>query len=172
MVNEKLRFRLRLALWVITGLVVIAVLVAGVFYIQRGAHLELKGRILKVRTLATDENSSVAIIDFRITNVADYPWVVRSVNVSITDADGFLVEGSTVADSDVTRLFDYFPLLGQKYNDSLIIRTRVPPRQTLDRMIGARFEIPENKLAHRKDLVIRIEEVDGAASEIREGGAH
>ncbi len=169
--NDKLRFRLRMALWVTAGLAVVAALVAGVFYIQRGAHLELTGRILKVRTLATDENSSVALIDFRITNIADYAWVVRSVTVSITDADGYLVEGSTVADSDVARLFDYFPLLGQKYNDSLIIRTRIPPRQTMDRMIGARFEIPESKLVRRKDLVIRIEEVDGAASEIREASA-
>ncbi len=160
--------RIRLLLFALIGLAAVAGAVAWIFYIQRGAHMQLAGSILKVRTLATDENSSVALIDFRVTNLADYPWMVRSVTVSVIDGEGFLVEGSTIADTDAARLFEYFPLLGQKYNESLIYRSRIPPRQTVDRMIGARFEVPEAQILARKNLTIRVEEVDRGASEIVE----
>ena len=160
--------RIRILLFALVGLAAVAATVAWVFHIQRGAHMELSGSILKVRTLATDENSSVALIDFRITNVADYQWMVRSVAVSVIDGQGYLVEGSTISDSDAARLFDYYPLLGQKYNDSLTIRSRIQPRQTVDRMIGVRFEIPEAQVLSRKNLKIRVEEVDRGASEIEE----
>jgi hypothetical protein len=129
----------------------------------------LQGSVSKVRTVATDDNSSVAIVDFRFVNVADYLWMVRKVDVSVTDAQGFTVPGSTVSEVDAARLFEYFPLLGQKFNDSLVARTRLEPHRTMDRMIAAKFEIPEAQLQARKGLRIRIEDVDGAVSEIAEG---
>jgi hypothetical protein len=160
--------RLRLLVYVLAGVAVVAAAVAWIFYLQRGAHMELKGSILKVRTLATDENSSVAIVDFRVTNVADYVWLVRSVDVSVTDGQGRVEEGSTIADVDAARLFEYYPLLGQKYNSSLTPRTKIQPHETMDRMIGVRFEIPEGELEARKNLTIRVVEVDGGVSEIQE----
>jgi hypothetical protein len=161
--------RLRLVVFVLLGVALAGAGVAWVFYAQRGAHLVLQGSVSKVRTVATDENSSVAIVDFRFVNVADYLWMVRKVDVSVTDAQGYTVPGSTVSEVDAARLFEYFPLLGQKYNDSLIARTRLEPHRTLDRMIAAKFEIPEAQLQARKGLRIRIEDVDGAVSEIAEG---
>jgi hypothetical protein len=104
-------------------------------------------------------------------NVADYRWVIRKVDVSVTDAQGHTVPGSTVSEVDAARLFEYFPLLGQKFNDSLVARARLDPHRTLDRMIAAKFEIPEAQLQARKGLSIRIEDVDGAVSEITEGAA-
>jgi hypothetical protein len=163
--------RLRLLIYVLAGIAVVAVAVSGVFFLQRDAHMEIRGAILKVRTLSTEENSSVALIDFRCTNPADYPWVVRSVEVSLTDAKGELLEGITVSDADAARLFEYFPLVGQKFNDSLIARTRIPARQTIDRMIAARFEISEKALRARRSLRIRVEDVDGPVSEIVEEGS-
>jgi hypothetical protein len=161
--------RLRLAVFVLLGLAVAGTGVALVFYAQRGAHLVIQGSVSKVRTVATDENGSVAIVDFRFANVADYRWVVRKVDVSVTDAQGYTVPGSTVSEVDAARLFEYFPLLGQKFNDSLLARARLEPHQIVDRMIAARFEIPEAQLQARKSLRIRIEDVDGAVSEISEG---
>jgi hypothetical protein len=162
--------RLRLLIYVLAGIAVVAAAVTWVFFLQRGAHLDLPGAILKVRTVSTEENSSVALIDFRCTNSADYPWVIRSVEVSLTDAQGELLNGSTVSDADATRLFEYFPLIGQKFNDSLVARTRIPPRRTIDRMIAARFEISEKALRARRSLRVRVEDVDGPVSEIVEGG--
>lgn len=161
--------RLRLLGFVLVGLAIVGAAVAWVFYAQRGAHLVLQGSVSKVRTVATDENGSVAIVDFRFVNVADYRWVIRKVDVSVTDAQGYTVPGSTVSEVDATRLFEYFPLLGQKYNDSLVARARLEPHQTIDRMIAAKFDIPEAQLQARKGLSIRIEDVDGAVSEITEG---
>jgi hypothetical protein len=163
--------RLRLLIYVLLGVALVGTGVALVFYAQRGAQLVLQGSVSKVRTVAIDENSSVAIVDFRFMNVADYRWVVRKVDVSVTDAQGYTVPGSTVSEVDAARLFEFFPLLGQKFNDSLVARARLEPHRAVDRMIAAKFEIPEAQLQARKGLSIRIEDVDGAVSEISEGAA-
>jgi hypothetical protein len=150
------------------GLAVIAIAVAGVFWMQRGAHVELKGSILKVRTIALDETSSLAVLDFRFANPSDVPFVVRSVDVTMVGKDGSTASGVTVSEVDAKRLFEYYPVLGQKFNNSLLMRDKVPPRQTEDRMIAARFEVPLEKLDARRTLRVRIEDVDGPVSELVE----
>lgn len=154
--------------YMLAGLIAIAVAVAGIFYLQRGAHIRLDGAILKVRTLPADERSSVVIIDFRFVNPADYPFIVRRVDVSVEDRHGNVWEGSTISDVDAQRLFEYYPILGQRYNESLVMRTRIEPRQSMDRMLAARFEIPEAELEARHGLRIQVAEVDGAYTEIVE----
>ena len=57
----------------------IAVAVGGILYMQRGAHMGVPGQILKVRTAPLDDNSSVAVIDFRFVNPADVVFVVHTV---------------------------------------------------------------------------------------------
>jgi hypothetical protein len=153
---------------VVIGLVVVVCAVAGVFFMQREAHIELRGSILKVRTQAMDENSAVAVVDFRFVNPSKYPFVVRQVDVSIEDKDGKAIEGSPVSEMDAQRLFQYFPQLGQKFNDSLLMRNKIPPRQSMDRMIVARFEVPEAALQSRKRVMVRVVDLDGPTSEIQE----
>ncbi len=150
------------------GLAVVVVAIGAVLFMQRGAHIELKGSILKVRTAAMDDSSSVAVVDFRFANPASYPFVVRSVDVSIIGADGNVYQGKPVSEVDAQRLFQFYKLLGQKYNDSLLMRDKIGARRTEDRMIAARFEIPERLLSARKNLKIRIEDVDGPVSELAE----
>lgn len=135
---------------------------------QRGAQVGLKGAILKVRTQAMDEASSVAVIDFRFVNPSDYPFIVRNVSVSFEDKAGKSYEGTAISDSDTRRLFEYYPLLGQKFNDTLLMRNKIAPRESLDRMIAVRFEAPEQQLNDRKKLTLRIEDVDGPVSELKE----
>jgi hypothetical protein len=151
----------------IAVLVVVAV-VGGVFYVQRGAHVELQGKILKVRTAPLDENSSVAVLDFRFTNIADYPFAVREVTVALEDSSGNRIQGTTIAETDAQHLMEALPLLGQKYNPSLIVRDKIPGHASQDRMIAARFDIPEAQIEKRRQLTIRIEDVDGPVSEIKE----
>jgi len=136
---------------------------------QRGAHIELKGSILKVRTQAMDENSSVAVVDFRFVNPSNYPFVVKEVVVTMEDKDGKPLEGAVVSELDARRLFEYYPLLGQKYNDSLLMRDKIAGRQMMDKMIVARFEVPESTLQSRKKLTVRIVDVDGPEAELQEG---
>jgi len=151
------------------GLGVVACAIVGVLYMQRGAHTELKGAVLKVRTQAMDEKSAVAVVDFRFANPAKYPFVVRQVDVSVEDKEGKRLEGSAVSDLDARRLFEYYPQLGQKFNDTLMMRNKIPPGQSMDRMITARFEVPEAELQSRKKLIVRIVDLDGASSELQEG---
>ena len=150
------------------GLVVVVIAVAGVLYMQRGAVIELKGSILKVRTMGMDDGSSLAVADFRFVNPSNYPFVVKEVIVSIEDKTGKTVEGSTVSELDSRRLFENYPLLGPKYNDALIVRNKIPSHQSWDRMIVARFEIPESELESRKKLIVHVADVDGPASDLQE----
>ena len=151
-----------------SGLVVVAIAVVWIFYIQRGAHVEPRGKILKVRTLATDENSSVAVIDFRVDNASDVLVVVGDVTATVEEPGGKIAEGAVASEMDAQRLFQYYPILGQKYLDTLKMHDRLQPRQVLDRMIAVRFEIPQARLDARKNLKLRVEDVDGPAGEISE----
>jgi vancomycin resistance protein YoaR len=158
----------RLVLPILIGVVVVIAAVASLLYVQRGAHIELRGEILKVRTHELDAASSIAVVDFRFRNPADYPFIVRTVDVSIELKDGRTVEGQVVAEADTERVFQALPLLGQKYNRSLLAKDRVNARESLDRMIAARFEVPVSMLQERRQLSIRIEDVDGPVSTLLE----
>jgi len=147
------------------GLGVIAIVVAGILYMQRGAHLAPEGSIQKVRTQPLDENSSVAVIDFRIENSSDYALIVRQVSVTMEAKDGKIYEGAVASAVDTKNLFQYFPLLGQQYNDTMVIRDKIPPHQRIDRMVAARFGFPEKQLEDRK-LTVTVEDVDGPAAVI------
>ena len=60
-------------------------------------------------------------------------------------------------------------MLGEKYNPTLIVNDEVAPRSTLDRMVAARFEMPDATLQGRKRFVVRITEKNrGEAFEISE----
>lgn len=150
------------------GLVVVLIAVGFILYLQRGAHVELKGAILKVRTMGMEDNSSLAVVDFRFANSSDYPFVVRSVDVTATGVDGQNYSSTPVSEVDARRIFEYYPVLGQKYNTTLVTRDRIPGKHSEDRMIVARFELPVTQLDARKNLKIRIEDVDGPVSELVE----
>lgn len=150
------------------GLVGAGLLVAFVFWLQRGAHIQLKGSVLKVRTLSLEPASTIAVLDFRITNPADYEFVIGRVEVFLEDGAGQRVQAENVAEVDAKRLFEYYPILGQKYNETLLMRKRVPGRQTWDRMICVRVPAPEAEVLRRKQFVVRMEDVDGPVAEIGE----
>ena len=150
------------------GLAVIAVLIAGIFYMQRGSHIDLHGKFLKVRTAPLDEHSSVVVIDYRIENPADFKFMAQAVTVTMEDKNGNGTQGQTASEPDARQLFANVPLLGEKYNESFKARDFVAPHSTADRMVAARFEVPEAQLQERKRFVVRIDEIDGAVVEFAE----
>ncbi len=154
--------------WGGVGIIAILAAVAVVLFVQRGAHLDLPGQFLKVRTAPLSDDASLVAIDFRVRNVSDYPAVVRNVVVYAEDKNGARLAGKTIADPDVKRLFDQLPILGQKFNKSLILEDSIPGKATWDRMIAATFDVPEAKLGDRKRFVVAIEEIDGKIFEIVE----
>ena len=150
------------------GVVCIALAALWVVHMQRGAYIDLPGKVLKVRIAPLDEESSVAVVDFRVSNPADYPFVIRKVTMALEDSAGNESEGQTVSEVDARQLFQVIPLLGQKFNDTLLMRDSIPPHTSWDRMVAARFEVSESKLEVRKRLVVRIEEVDGKVFDLSE----
>jgi hypothetical protein len=150
------------------GVVVVAVAVGAILFSQRNAAVGITGNVLKVRTAPLDEKSSVAVVDFRFTNPSDVNFVVGAVTVAMEDPKGGWVDGQTISEVDAKRMFEMLPLLGQKFNDTLVMREKFPSRMSADRMVAARFEIPEEQLTARKRFLVKIEEVDGKISEISE----
>ena len=150
------------------GLAIIALVVGGIFLMQRGDRIELPGKILKVRTAPLDEDSSIAVIDFRITNPSNILFEVRTVIVEMDDNQGKSYLGQSVSEMDAQRLFEGLPVLGQKFNPTLIMRERLGTHGSADRMIAARFQAPITAIDGRKRFIVRIEEVDGKSFEYAE----
>ena len=71
-------------------------------------------------------------------------------------------------ESDAKRLFAYYPVLGKKYNPNLMIRQKINPGETIDRMVSVRFPGTEESFQKRKRLRIIVRDVDGAKTEIVE----
>jgi hypothetical protein len=155
------------AITFVIGLLVIGGVVWAVFYKQAGAHIDPKGSILKVRTLKLADNSSAAVAEVRLTNDADYPLVVRTIEMSAVTGKGDL-PGNIVAELDVKELFKYYPLLGEQYNPVLKAREKVPPHSSIDREVCAQFTIPVDQLDSRKDLIVKVEDITGPTAEMHE----
>jgi hypothetical protein len=155
--------------WFVLG-IAIAIVAAGLIslYYFDPSRAVVNGSVLKVRSQAVDDSSCLVVVDFRFINNSNSVVQVRSVGVAITDQAGKAIEGEPLSDMDAERLMQYFPMLGQKYNQTLLMRTKIEPHQSMDRMIAARFAIPESQFAARKKLMVRIEDWGGPVSEIQE----
>jgi hypothetical protein len=147
------------------GLGVIALAVGAIFYMQRGDRIDLPGKILKVRTAALDDESSIAVVDFRISNPSDILFEVRTVSAQVEGPDGKISEGQISSDSDAARVMEAVPVLGEKYNKTLMVKERIGAHGAADRMVAVRFPVPLDKLDTRKRLTVRVEEVDGKVFE-------
>jgi hypothetical protein len=143
------------------GLVVVGVLLFGGLFSTRKAHVNLDGKILKVRTMPTDDKNSIVVVDFRLANDSNIPFVANEAFIYVTGPDGKEVEGVTVARRDMDRVFQYYKLLGPKYNEALIIKDRVKPGEKMDRMVAAAMPVPESDVTNRKALKLRLVDIDG-----------
>ncbi|SRR5579871_5368245 len=143
------------------GVLLIGIAIYAVFYTHKGAHLELKGEILKVRTGALSDNDCIAVLDFRVENISDVPFVVRQVEVTVDKQDGTTAESVTVSKIDLHQLFQFNRFLGDQYNDSLSIKDKILPHQRVDRMVAARFDMPNKDLEAAKAIHLSIQDLDG-----------
>ena len=160
-------------IFLIVGLGIVGVLISGVFMGTKSSHLELTGKILKVRTLAlSGGKASLVVIDFRVKNPSAVPFVVSNVEIRLEPSSGTgagaEITGSEVSKADIASVFEQDKLIGPQFNDVLTLQSRIPPQTTQDRMVGARFELPESAIGQRKSIRLHIEDVDGTAAEIGE----
>ena len=149
------------------GLAVVGAVIFFTLAGTKGAHLVLEGHVLKVRTMPADENSTVVIVDFRVTNPSDVPFVVQNAEIQVDTTAGDTLTGVGVSKVDMDRYFQYNKLIGPKYNDMLSIPDKIMPHQTIDRMVAARVDLPEPQLNARKALRVRITEIDGLVQDIQ-----
>lgn len=143
------------------GVVVIVAAVFTILYTHKGAHLELKGEILKIRTGALSDRDSIAILDFRVENISDVPFVVRQVVVTADQPDGSTAESVMISKMDLHQLFQFNRFLGDQYNDSLSLKDTIPPHGKVDRMVAARFDLPHNVLESVKTIHLSVQDLDG-----------
>jgi len=149
----------------VIGLIAVAVAVGGILYMQRGAHMGLTGP-MTIRTLATDKDTSLALVNLHITNPADYEFEVHNVTVTLeTNAGEFPTE--IVSRTDAQRLFDTMPEAGP-FHPPLYTKAIIPAHSTGDYTVVAQYSRPERFLKDRKRFVVRIEEINGKVAEFSE----
>jgi hypothetical protein len=151
----------RLLIFFGVGVVAVVIAVVVILTANKGAHLQLQGKILKVRTGALGEGNSIAVMDFRVDNPSDKPFVVRIVEISLEKKDGTMEDGVTVSKSDLKQLFQYNRFLGDQYNEGLGLQDRIAPHSTADRMVAAHFEVSDEDLEKAKAVHLSIQDVDG-----------
>jgi hypothetical protein len=149
------------------GLLVIGAILGGGLFASRGAHLELQGSIRKTRTAALSSTRSVVVLDFRATNPSDYPFVVKTVEVEVTLADGSKQIGQYIPEVDAKTLFPALPALGDELTPSVGTGERIAKKETVERMAAASFPFAESELDTRKGVVLRLRDVDGPVSTFR-----
>ena len=151
----------RLLIFFGIGVVAVAIAVGLIVTGNKGAHLQLQGKILKVRTGALGEGNSIAVMDFRVENPSDKPFVVRVVDIALEQKNGEMLDGVTVSKADLKQLFQYNRFLGDQYNDGLGLQDTIAPHSMVDRMVAARFEVSNDDLVKAKAVHLSIQDVDG-----------
>ncbi|MGD1073886.1 MAG: hypothetical protein ABSB15_27555 [Bryobacteraceae bacterium] len=148
-------------------LVVIAFLVWRGFVATKGNHLDPVGRIGKVREQKVDDNEVVVVLDFNLRNDADLPMIVRSVEAGIDAPDGSVIDGKAIGVADLANVFRNYPDLGEQYNPPLKARDELKAHDSIDRMVGFRFDVPEDRVLKRKDIFLHIEDITGPVAELK-----
>jgi hypothetical protein len=157
------------SLWICAGigLVIVAALIQGGLFLSRDSHVELVGAIQKVRTGKLDEQRSVVVTDFRVTNPSAYPFQIKDVELELTSG-GKVISGRFIPETDAKNLFLGVPELGEKYNPSFRIKEQVGKKETVDRMLAFAVDAPLGVVEARTNLVVRMREVDGPVSQLAE----
>lgn len=150
------------------AVVIVCSMIGGGLYWTRNNHLELKGQVLKVRSYSIDRDYTVAAIDFRVTNPSASQFVVKDIEVTLDTREGKTLDGSVFPEIDARRLFDYYKVLGTKFNATLVVKDKVEAGATVDKMLAVRFTGTDANVQDRKAIHISIHDVDGAVSEIVE----
>jgi hypothetical protein len=150
------------------GLVAVGIAVAAIWTGTKGAHLDLTGKIVRVRSIPLQGETSLVVVDFRVTNPSEVPLVIREVSLKMEFYGKQPVGGIEVSKSDVDTMFTEFPSIGPKYSDVLAPPETVEPGKTIYRMAEATFGMSQAAIEVRKAVILHIEDVDGAGFDIVE----
>ena len=152
----------------IIAMFVVAAVIGGILVSTRKNKVELNGSVLRVRSHSVDSENTIVFADIRVSNPSTQQFVVQEVEVFLESAEGERLTGDTFSETDAQRIFTFYPVLGKKHNPNLMIRQKVNPGESIDRMISVRFGANEDRVGKRKALRIVVTDVDGAKTEIAE----
>lgn len=147
------------------GLLIIAIAVGVVVYMQRGAHMELTGP-MTVRIHPTDPNTALAIINLHVTNPSDYGFQVSNVTVTLQNKDGDFPT-TVISRSDYQKLAETMPEFGP-FHPTLFYKYVIPAHSASDYTVIAQFSAPEQILNQRKRFTVQVQEVNGKIAEFSE----
>lgn len=150
------------------GLVIVAAIVGGILFSTRHNRVELTAKFLQVRAHQIDDDNALVLVDIRVTNPSTQQFVVKEVSAQLEDAGGKTIEGEIASERDAQLVFQYYPVLGKKYNQNLMIRQKINPNETIDRMIVARFPGKETVITTRKNLKFVVTDADRATTTLSE----
>lgn len=143
------------------GLLAVGLIVATFFKSTEEMRLTLEAELRKVRIVETSPETAMAMVDFRLQNKSNVPFVLRDAHIVLVKADGTEVEGETQPRATVNRIFDFIPQAGGKINEVLIPGDKIGPNALIDRMAGASFQLPAAELDARKLLRVELVDLDG-----------
>ena len=147
--------------------VVIAVVIWRIADATKGNHLAPITKVGKVRVQKVDDNESIVVLDFSVNNDSDRKLVVRTVESHLDSPDGSTVDGSVISAHDLDIVLKNYPELGGQYNPAFKAWDEVKPHERIDRMIGVRYDVPDEKIARRKDIDLRLEDISGIVVDLK-----
>lgn len=150
------------------GLLAVALVAAFFLLSNRPSQVRLEARILKVRTISTDDKASVVVAEVRMKNPSGYPFMLRAAHVKCVNAEGKEIDGENVSEMDLDRLLNYFKTVGPRYNPTFKLRDRIPAGAEIDRTVAASLPIAVSELNQRRNLIIQLEETDGVTVPVSE----
>ncbi|HYZ83774.1 MAG TPA: hypothetical protein VE621_05205 [Bryobacteraceae bacterium] len=156
---------------VIIGLIALAIVGAFVgagLFVTKDNRLKLTGKVLQVRSYAISPETSIAVIDLSLKNPSTQQFQLGETAVELVKRDGSTVPGEIASNAEADRFFQYYPVLGKRYNPSLVRKTILNSGAGRDYMLSVRFDVPDSEIQNRKGVRIKLVDVDGVGSEITE----
>lgn len=132
------------------------------------SRLKVSGEILKVRSLELSPESTLVMLDFRLTNESDVTFVLKEGTVLWTDASGKEHEATHVARPDLDRILQYTQQAGPKYNEMFVMREKLTGKAMLDRMTAGSIPVSDAAFAKRKSVRLKLTDLDGLTFELLE----
>jgi len=145
---------------------VILLLVWFGFIQTKGNHLAPTGWISNVRTQPLADDLTLMVIDFGLLNDSDQQMVAGTIDPWITTHGGNDIHGSLYAAADMEKTFAFYPKLGPRMNQSLLLRGTIDGHQTVNRMVAVEFDVPLRVVDSRRSVTLRIADITGPEVEL------
>ncbi len=132
-----------------------------------GAYMKLDGEITRVRVVETGGPRNVVMVEFKATNTAKIGYIVREAEVEIDDGTEIL-RGETIAVRDAQNMCQHMASLDGDCAEALLTRQTIAPGETVTRLVAASFDRSAEDLRNRKQLTLRVRELDRLETQFTE----